>query len=156
MGETAKVMFCRIHISKKYVKNLSHTGERWTENCPPETSWKRFNKNNLTWQYVLKTCWRHLCRTSWRCLEDFFAKRLEGVLKTSWRHLKDVWPRRIYWSWSRRHEDVLKMSSEDVRASSICSPWSRRLLKTKTKDVTSSLRRMFAGKWFILACAETT
>ena len=90
MGETAKVMFCRIHISKKYVKNLSHTGERWTENCPPETSWKRFNKNNLTWQYVLKTCWRHLCRTSWRCLEDFFAKRLEGVLKTSWRRLEDI------------------------------------------------------------------
>ena len=33
--------------------------------------------------------------------------------KTSWRRLEDVWPRRIYWSWSRRLEDVLKTSSED-------------------------------------------
>ena len=85
--------------------------------------------NSLTWWHVLKTSWRYLWKTSWRCLEDVFARRLKDVLKTSWRRLEDVLPRRIYWvSW-------------------IYSSWSRRLLKTKTKDVfkTSSSRRIFAG-----------
>ena len=30
----------------------------------------------------------------------------QGNLKTSWRRLEDTWPRRIYWSLSRRLEDI--------------------------------------------------
>ena len=50
---------------------------------------------------VLKTCWRRfedVLKTSWGSLEDVF--------KTSWRRLEVVWPRWVYWSWSRRLEDV--------------------------------------------------
>ena len=58
---------------------------------------------------ILKTSWRRLqniFKTSWRCLKDVFARLLEDVLKTCLKRLKDVWPKRIYWSWSRRLEDV--------------------------------------------------
>ena len=71
------------------------------------------------------------------------SRRLEDVLKSSWRRMAKtnilVWPRRL--------EDVLKMSSEDVRLKRTYLSWSRCLLKTKMKDVfkTSSSRRMFAG-----------
>ena len=93
-------------------------------------SWRRLEE-------VFKTSWRRLedvLKTFWRRLEDVLARRLEGVLKMSrkrfckksWRRLEDVLPRRIYWSWSRRLEDVfwkpmtkvnifvfIKTSSED-------------------------------------------
>ena len=62
------------------------------------------NVLKISMQDILKMSWRRL-KTSWR--------RLEDVLKTFWRRLEDVWPRRIYWSWSRRLEEVLKTSSED-------------------------------------------
>ena len=124
----------------------------------------------------MKTSWRYLCKMSWRCLEDVFktswrrledvvktsedvlARRLEDLLKRSWRRLEDVWPRPIYWSWSRRIEDVLKTSSEHVWVRWIYSSWSRRLeddFKTSSEDEderrpqdvfeTSSPRRMLAG-----------
>ena len=70
-----------------------------------KTTQRLVNKNSLLWWYVFKT--------SWKCLQDVFATRFEDVLKTSWRRLEDEWTRRIYWSWSRRLEDVFKMSSED-------------------------------------------
>ena len=120
------------------------------------------NVLKISLQDVLKMSWRHLqnvLKTSWRCLEDVLKTsrrrlgktswgRLEDVLETFWRRLEDVCPRRIYWSWPIRLEDVLKMSSEDVRLRRTYSSWSKRLFKTKTKDVfkTSSLRRIFAGK----------
>ena len=89
---------------------------------------------------VLRTSWRRfeeVLKTSWRRLEDFlkmilqdilktFWRRLEDVLKTSWRRItkmnilgliktssEDVWVKQIYSSWSRRLEDILKLSSED-------------------------------------------
>ena len=88
------------------------------------------NLLKISLQDVLKMSWRYLedvFKTSWRRLEDALKRsrrrfedvlkmswrRLENVLKTSWRRLKDIWPRQIYWSWSRRLEDVLKTSSED-------------------------------------------
>ena len=125
-------------------------------------SQRRINKNSLTWWYVLKTSWRYLCKTSWtrlqnvlktswRCLEDIFQDVLttfsRHVGKTSWRRLEDVWPRRIYWSWTRRLEDVFWRRK--ARASifvSIKTSW-RRILKTKMEDVlkTSSSKQMFAA-----------
>ena len=155
--------------------HLSSTSQKCFEYVS-KTSWNWVTKNRLT-RY-----------TSWKSLEDIFARRvedvlkrflqdflrtfsqdvlktswrrLEVVLKTSWRHLQDVWPRRIYWSWSRRLEDVFKTSSQDLWVRQILSSWSRRLedvFKTKTssededesplQDVfkTSSSRRMFAGE----------
>ena len=110
-------------------------------------SQRRVNKNSLTWWYVLKTSWRYLCKTSWR--------RLQNILKTSWRFLEDVFRRRLenvlktygQDEYIGLGQDVLKTFSEDVQLRRIYSPWSRRLLKTKTKDVfkASSSRRMFAG-----------
>ena len=107
---------------------------------------------------VLKMSWKRLSKISWRCLED--------VLNTSWKCLGDVlkmsWRRFCETPW-RRPEDVLKTSwrritktnilvlvktsSEIISVRWVYSSWSRRLLKTKTKDVfkTSSSRRMFAG-----------
>ena len=70
-----------------------------------KTSSKLVNKNSITWWYVLKASWRHLCKTSWRCLEDVLntsSKRLEDVLKMSWR---------CFW---RRLEKVLKTFLQDV------------------------------------------
>ena len=82
-------------------------------------------------QNVLKTSWRHFCRaslkTSWRCLEAVFKDVLQNVLKTPWRRLEDAWPRPIYWSWSRRLEDVFKTPSEDVWLGRIYWSWSRHL-----------------------------
>ena len=71
---------------------------------------------------------------SWRHLEDFFARRLEGVFKMFWRHMaktnilvliktysEDVWLERIYSSLSR----------------SLKTSWGP-LLKTKEKDFIKS------------------
>ena len=84
------------------------------------------------------TCQKHPRKTSWRCL-DVLKTFLQDVLKTSWRRLEDVdvWPGRIYWSWSRRLQDVLKTFSEDAWVRRIYSPWSRRLedvLKASSED----------------------
>ena len=82
-----------------------------------KTSWRRVDKNSLTWWDILKT--------SSRCPEDIFARSFEGVLERSWRRLEDVWLRRICSSWSRRLENVWKTSSEDVWPRRIYSSWSR-------------------------------
>ena len=114
-----------------------------------KTSWRRLGKTS--WkrlQKVLKMSWRRFCKTFWKRLEDVLARRFEDALKTSWkrqgRRLEDVWPRRIYWSWPRVFEDALETSSEDVRWRRTYSSSSRRLLKTKTKDVfKTSSRRLY-------------
>ena len=107
-------------------------------------------------QDVLKTFLQDVLKTFGRRLENVLARRLEDVLKTSsrrleevlktsrrrfcktsWKRLEGVWPRRIYWSWSRRLEDVLKASSENVWVRWIYSSWSRRLeevLETSSED----------------------
>ena len=89
------------------------------------TSRRCFNKNSLTWWYVLKTSWKCLeevlktpwkrfWKMSWRCLKTFLqdvlkasSKRLENVLKTydqdeyigldqeDWGRLEDVFWRRM-------------------------------------------------------------
>ena len=81
-----------------------------------KTSWRRFED-------VFKTSWRRFCKKSWR--------RLENVLKMSWKRI------------AKTNILVLtKTSSEDIRLRWTYLSWSRRLLKTKTKDVfkTSSRR----------------
>ena len=99
-----------------------------------KTYWKLVYKNSITWWYVLKAFWRHLCKTSWRRLQNVSKaswrclkswRRLENVLKTSWKCLEDVFARRLeevlkkFWrrlgktSW-RRLEDVLKTFLQDV------------------------------------------
>ena len=59
-----------------------------------KTSWRRF----------YKTSWRRLGKTSWRRMSKMIILLL---IKTS---SEDVWVRLTYSSWSRRLEDVLKMS----------------------------------------------
>ena len=86
--------------------------------------------------------WRRLeevSKTSWRSLED--------VLRMSWKRLEDVLKTYGQDGYIDLDQDVLKTSSEDVRLRRTYASWSRRLVKTKTKDVfkTSSSRRMFAG-----------
>ena len=80
---------------------------------------------------VLQMSWRRFCKTSWR--------RLEKILKTSWKRLETFW-KDVLKTYSQDEyigldQDVLKTSSEDVRLRRTYSSWSRRLLKTKTKDV---------------------
>ena len=86
-----------------------------------------------------------------------FWRRLEVVLKTSKKRLEDVLKTYGKDEYIDLDQDVLKTSSktssENVWLRRTYSSWSRRLLKTKTKDVfkTSSSRRMFPGnypKWF--------
>ena len=79
-------------------------------------------------------CLQNVLKTPWRCLED--------VLRTFW-SLEDVWPRPIYWSWSRRLEDVFcRRMAKSSKFVLMKTSW-RRLLKTKTKDVfKTSLRRL--------------
>ena len=116
-----------------------------------KTSWKRLED-------VLKMSWRRFCKTSWRCLEDVFARRLEDVLKTSWKRLEDVLKTYGQDEYIGLDQDVLKMSSEDVRLRQTYSSWSRRLedvLKMSSEDederrledafTTSSSRRIFGG-----------
>ena len=129
------------------------------------TSWKCLEEIFARrFEDVLKTSWRgfqNVLKTSWRCLAEVFARCLEDVLKTSWRcledilkmswrlledifvrRLEDVWPRWIYWSWSRRPQDVFwrRMSKANIFVL-IKTSWIR-LLQMKTKDVfkTSSVR----------------
>ena len=92
-------------------------------------SWRRLQNVLKTFlQDVLKTSWKCLSNTSWRCLED--------VLKT---YDQD--------EYIGLGQDVLKTPSEDVCVRWIYSSWSRRLLKTKTKDVfKTSSRRLHQGE----------
>ena len=83
---------------------------------------RRVNKKSLTWWCVFKTPWIYLDKTSWKCVEDVLKTYGQDkyigldqvVLKTS---SEDVRLRRTYLSWSRRLQDILKMSSkgEDER-----------------------------------------
>ena len=100
-------------------------------------SWRRANKNSLTWWYILKTSWRcleniftmlleNLLKTTWRSRGKTSSRCLEGILKVSWkrfcktywrrltRRYENVWARLTYSSWSRHLEEVLKTSSKDV------------------------------------------
>ena len=98
----------------------------------------------MSWRRFCNMSWGRIGKTSWRCLEDAFARRLEDVLarcldevlKTSWRRMAKT-----------KILVLTKTSSEDVWVRRIYSSWSRRLLKTKTKDVfkTYLSRQMFAG-----------
>ena len=120
-----------------------------------KTSWKHVNKNRLSQWYVLNRSLRHLCKTSWRSFEDVLkrlsktsSRCLQDVLKNVFaRRLEDVWPRAIYWSWSRRLEDVLKTSSEDAWVRWIYSFWWWRLEDVfwRRRQKTSSSRLMFSG-----------
>ena len=105
---------------------------------------------------VLKISLQDVLEMSWRRLKDALKTFLQDVLKKSRRRLEDVWPRQIYWSWSRRLEDVLKTFSEDLWVRWIYSFWSRHLedvfwrirrrRKTSSRRLQdASLRRMFAG-----------
>ena len=121
-----------------------------------KTSWKRLEDILRTFlQDVLKMFQWSLGNTSWRRLENVLTtswRRMPKMnmlvlIKTSWRKLEHVWPRRIYWSWSRRLENVLKMSSEEVWVKRIYSPWWRHFEDVfwSRRRKTSSSRRMFAG-----------
>ena len=91
--------------------------------------------------------WRRFCKTSSRLFKDILARRLEDVLKMSWKCLEDVWPRRVYWSWSRRLEDVFRRRMSIANMFVLIKTSWRRFLKTKTKDVfkKSSSRQMLPG-----------
>ena len=96
-----------------------------------KTSWRRFED-------VFKTSWRRLEDVLKTFLQDVLKtswKRLEDVLKTSWKRLEDVLKTYSQDEYIGLDQDVLKTSSEDVRLRRTYSSWSRRLLKTKTKDV---------------------
>ena len=110
----------KIYLS--YLQNVLKTSWRCLEDIFQDVLARRLED-------VLMKFWRRLqnvLKMSSRCLGDVFARSLEDVLKTSWRRLEDIWPSRIYWSWSRRLEDVfwrrmtkvnifvlIKTSSED-------------------------------------------
>ena len=105
-------------------------------------------------QDVLKMSWTRLCRpledvfkTSWRRLGKTSWGSLENVLKMSWRRLEDVWPRRIYWSWSRRLEDVFRRRMTKANIFVLIKTSWRRLEDVfwRRRRKTSSSRRKFAG-----------
>ena len=93
-------------FGKEHLRNVSSNSRR------------RVNKKSLTWWYVFKTPWIYLDKTSWKCVEDVlktygqdkYIGLDQDVLKTS---SEDVRLRRTYLSWSRRLQDILKMSSKD-------------------------------------------
>ena len=99
-----------------------------------KASWKRLED-------VLKISWRRFCTTFWR--------RLEDVLKTPWRCLQNVlktFLQDVSKTYSQDEyigldQDILKTSSEDVRLRQTYSPWWRRLLKTKTKNIFKTSSR---------------
>ena len=96
--------------------------------------------------------WKVLEEVSLRCLQHVLKMFLQDVLKTSWKRLEDVledaWPRQIYWSWSRRLEDVFWRRMSKVNIIFV-------FIKTSSEDEderhlqdafkTSSSRWMFAG-----------
>ena len=119
-----------------------------------KTSWRRLIDVLKTFLQTSWRCVEDVLKTSYRCLEDLFAdvlktfwRLVEDVsrcffarrLKTSRRRLEDAWPRRMYWSWSRRLEDVFwrRMTKANIFV----------LIKTSSEDVlkTPSSRQMFAG-----------
>ena len=95
------------------------------------TSQRRFNKNSLTWWYVLKTSWRYLCKRSWKHHQDVLKRSWRRFCKTSWRHFKDVSTRRL--------ENVLKMCSRHMAETNILV-----LTKTYWRRLEDAFwRRMF-------------
>ena len=69
---------------------------------------------------VFKISWRRFCKTSWR-----------RIGKTSWWRLEDVRPRQLYWSWSKRLEDVFKSPLEHVWVRRI---WVRLIYTSEDED----------------------
>ena len=140
--------------------------------CSVYLNRRRFNKNSLTWWYVLKSSWRHfenvlarglegVLNTSvkmfWKRLNNVFKTFVQDVLKTSWRCLEDVWPRLQYWSWPWGLEDVFNKSSEDVQLRRIYSSWSRCLegvlkmySEDEDKDVCKTSSRRFHQDKYVL------
>ena len=99
-----------------------------------DTSWKPLED-------VLRMPWRRFCKTSWRCLEDVLRKPWQDLLKMSWRRLEDAWPRRRNWFLSKRFQDVLKTSSEDVWVRQMYLSWWSNL-----KDVFRIRRRKTSSR----------
>ena len=89
---------------------------------------------------------------SWRRLEDALKTFLQDVLKSSWKRLEDVLNTYGQGKYIGLDQDVLKTSSEGEWLKRIHSSKSRRLLKTKTKDVfkTSSARMYVCWDYIIL------
>ena len=92
----------------------------------------------------MRTSGRHLCKMSWGRLQKVLVLKafLRDVLMPPWNRLEDVLKTYGQDKYIGLDQDVFKTSSEDVWRRPIYSSWSRRLLKTKTKDVfkTSSRR----------------
>ena len=132
---TCKFSALAINFSEVWPRQIRDLGKQFKLMIHLETFLKTFLQDALKVSSrclevgdVLKMSWRRFCKTSWRRLENVLKTSWQDDLKTSWRFLEDLWPRRIYWSWSRRHEDVF---------------W-------RWREKTSSSRRMFAG---ILCCS---
>ena len=143
---------------EKLVSHLQifYTDHKFLRRVNQENPWPRQTVylDYASWKHL----WKHFRKTFWRRLEDVLKMFWRRFCKTSWRRLEDVWPWRIYWSWSKRLEDVLKTSSEDVWLRRIYSSWWRRLenvLEMSSEDEderrlqnvfkTPSSRRMFPG-----------
>ena len=109
-------------------------------------SWRRFSR---CLEDVLKTSWRHLqnilkkflqdvLKTSWKCLEDVLKTSWRGMAKTnilvltktSWRCLEDV-----FWR-NEAKANIFVLMKMFWRKT-----FSRRLLKTKTKDAFRRLHQ---------------
>ena len=113
---------------------------------------------------VLKTSLQDVLKISWRRLEDVFKtshRRLENVFKTPWRRLEDVWPRRIYWSWSRRLEDVFWRPLSKANMFVLIKTSSRRLedvfWRRRRKTSSRRLEDVFIKTnvcWTVSACAN--
>ena len=143
-------------ILSERLKNVLNTSWKRLEDVM-KTSWRRVNKKRLTLWYILKTSWRrlenvfkillrHVCKASRRRFKDVLARHLIDVFKTSSRHfqsvfktsrryLENVWLRWIYSSWSRRLQDVLKTSSEDI--------WPRQIYATFEDEDKRRLEDVF-------------
>ena len=128
----------------------------------------------MSWRRFCKTSWIGLSKTSWRCLEGVLKmswKRLENVLKTSWRRLgkmsgrsledvrktpsvflENVWPRRIYWSWSRRLEDVFwrRMSKVNILVLIKTSSRRRKAFSGRLQDVFIKMNVCWEARWNLL------
>ena len=99
-----------------------------------KTSWKCLED-------VLKISWRRFCKTFWRRLEDVLKtpwRRLQNVLKTFLQHVSKTYSQDKYIGLD---QDILKTSSEDVRLRRTYSPWWRRLLKMKMKNIFKTSSR---------------
>ena len=150
---------------EKLVSHLQifYTDNKFLRRVNQENPWPRQTVTLImhlenTFENIFARRFEDVLKMSWRRLEDVLKMFWRRFCKTSWRRLEDVWPWRIYWSWSKRLEDVLKTSSEDVWLRRIYSSWWRRLenvLEMSSEDEderrlqnvfkTPSSRRMFPG-----------